>query len=640
MFTLHKKNFLALAVSGLFFPVASLAQNTELAQLAPVFVSATSDFSEDLQRPQSVTVITAAQIQKSGYTSIRDVLSKLGLVNVKSAFDATGSASVDLRGFGENAVSNVVFVVDGVKLNDNELTTARYAGVPLSSIETIEVIRGGASVAYGAGASGGVIRITTKKGGDKPGFSGSYNLSQGSANTQDAGVNFSYSEGPWLLNAYGSESSSNGFRNDSTYKRDAGGLKATWSNDSWRVGLSFTAEGSDAILPGGISPTAFANNSKASNGARDRVKFDRNIFQGFAAYEADDLSAGLRYSQRTHFSAGVFGANSSKSEYRQDQINPYVGVALDSPLGRHQLTFGLDFEDNTNDRDVVFPGFTSKDQITQDSTGFFIEDDWVLNPAWRVNLGSRYERASQQVAAGKKVFSITAHQAGLTHRLNEETEIYARTARSFRLPTGDEAPFGGNDFLTPQTSQEIETGLEKDLAEGKFQARFFQMDVDNEIIFDPVVFNNINLPKLRRRGLETGWRGDLTDQLNFNAAYQYVNSRFRVGRLEGGVVPLVSKHNVRMSLDYDISDVWSTGLNLEAQSKQRAGNTLMNRDSVLKVPGYATADLSLRYAQKSYSVAFQVQNLFDRDYYSTRFGANGIYPESGRAFFISLNGSF
>ncbi|WP_285199756.1 Plug domain-containing protein, partial [Klebsiella pneumoniae] len=92
-----------------------------LNQLPPVFVSSVVSDQAKAGQPVSSTRITAEQIRRSGYTNLRDVLLKLGQVTVRTPLDGSRSGTVDLRGFGENASANVVFVVDGVKLNDNEL---------------------------------------------------------------------------------------------------------------------------------------------------------------------------------------------------------------------------------------------------------------------------------------------------------------------------------------------------------------------------------------------------------------------------------------------------------------------------------------------------------------------------------------
>ena len=56
----------------------------------------------------------------------------------------------------------MVLVLDGVRLSENELGGAALSTIPIDTVDRIEIIRGGASVLYGEGATGGVIIITTK----------------------------------------------------------------------------------------------------------------------------------------------------------------------------------------------------------------------------------------------------------------------------------------------------------------------------------------------------------------------------------------------------------------------------------------------------------------------------------------------
>ncbi|MDP3176269.1 MAG: TonB-dependent receptor, partial [Spirochaetaceae bacterium] len=57
--------------------------------------------------------------------------------------------------------------LDGQRLNDARQGAPDLSLVPASSIERIEVLKGGASAVYGADALGGVIAITTKRPGDR-----------------------------------------------------------------------------------------------------------------------------------------------------------------------------------------------------------------------------------------------------------------------------------------------------------------------------------------------------------------------------------------------------------------------------------------------------------------------------------------
>jgi iron complex outermembrane receptor protein len=57
----------------------------------------------------------------------------------------------------------MVIVLDGVRLSENELSNAILSTIPIDSVERIEITRGGASVLYGDGATGGVVNIVTRR---------------------------------------------------------------------------------------------------------------------------------------------------------------------------------------------------------------------------------------------------------------------------------------------------------------------------------------------------------------------------------------------------------------------------------------------------------------------------------------------
>jgi iron complex outermembrane receptor protein len=630
--------------------VCLLAASPALAQeelafyaLPPVFVSSTHTAVSEKDQPFSTTVITAEQIRQSGYTTVRDVLSKLALVNVRTPLDGSRSASVDLRGFGETASANVVFVVDGVKLNDNEGVTPRYGSIPVSSIETIEVIRGGSSVAYGSGASGGVIRITTKKGRGREGFGGDVFASYGSYDTKELGATLYGGANGFSLVFNGSKEFTNGYRDNSEASRDLGSLALDWQGDVYSAGASFSAEGSKSRFPGSLNRAQFEQNPKQTNSPNDFGSFERNTFRFYGEADYGNWGTGVRVSRRTHEALGSFDFGTfvfdARSEYEQDQISPYLTFTLPHGTGAHVIRVGYDIEK------AALRGF---DAGTLESNAIFIEDDWTVNDVLRINAGSRYERSEQQKASGQtRDYSLVAHQLGASWKATEDLTLFSKLARSFRIPNANENGFAGVGttrvpFLNPQIADEFEVGLKTGLWNGEFSSALFVMDVENELFFDPTIVLpptinglNSNLDELRRQGAELKWNGTLRKDLRMIAAYQYLDAEFKSGSLSGGRVPLVAAHNLKVATEYDWTSSVSTEAILNIQSDQRSA---ANTD--LQIPGFGVLDLNWRYRADSYSVVFQVQNVLDKQYYRTQFGPNGIYPEIGRAFFVNLNAEF
>lgn len=637
--------FQKLPIVCLLATAPALAQE-ELAfyALPPVFVSSTQTAVLEKDQPFSTTVITAEQIRQSGYTTVRDVLSKLALVNVRTPLDGSRSASVDLRGFGETASANVVFVVDGVKLNDNEGVTPRYGSIPVSSIETIEVIRGGSSVAYGSGASGGVIRITTKKGRGRDGVGGDVFASYGSYDTKELGATLYGGANGFSLVFNGSKEFTNGYRDNSEASRDLGSLSLDWQGDVYSAGASFSAEGSKSRFPGSLSRAQFEQNPKQTNSPNDFGSFERNTFRFYGEADYGDWTTGVRVSRRTHEALGSFDFGTfvfdAQSEYEQDQISPYLTFTLPQGAGAHVIRVGYDIEK------AALRGF---DAGTLESNAIFIEDDWTVNDVLRINAGSRYERSEQQKASGQsRDYSLVAHQLGASWKAADNLTVFSKVARSFRIPNANENGFAGVGttrvpFLDPQIADEFEVGLKTGLWNGEFSSTLFVMDVENELFFDPTIVDpaafinglNSNLDELRRQGAELKWNGSLRKDLRMIAAYQYLDAEFKSGTLSGSRVPLVAAHNLKVATEYDWTPRVSTEAIVNMQSDQRSA---ANTD--LQIPGFGVLDLNWRYRADSYSVVFQIQNALDKQYYRTQFGPNGIYPEIGRAFFVNLNAEF
>ena len=164
-----KKTWISLACTVACSPAFAQpgAERIELSKLdannlPAVVVHSHQSFESDELAPPSATVITRSDIENAGYTTIAEIIEKLGFVATRQGLSGTRDATYDLRGYGGTASSNLAVIVDGVRYSVKEQAAARISAVPVQSIEKVEIIRGGSSVAYGDGASAGVIRITTR----------------------------------------------------------------------------------------------------------------------------------------------------------------------------------------------------------------------------------------------------------------------------------------------------------------------------------------------------------------------------------------------------------------------------------------------------------------------------------------------
>ena len=137
--------------------------------------------TDPLDAPAPVLQLDAQEIERTGLTSVGDLLQRLpvsgGALNTK--FNSSGnfgfppdgggigagSAQADLRYLGSK---RVLILVDGVRwVNGSSGSGVPSATdlntIPVGIIERIEVLSDGASPIYGSDAIGGVINIITKK---------------------------------------------------------------------------------------------------------------------------------------------------------------------------------------------------------------------------------------------------------------------------------------------------------------------------------------------------------------------------------------------------------------------------------------------------------------------------------------------
>ena len=153
-------------------PQGALAQD-EGAAIEEVIVTGSRVPRSDLEGVAPVSVYTAADIDRSGATSIGKILREIpsvagGAQTTQVNNGGGGTMQVSLRGMG--AVRTLVLV------NGRRVTASVDAGadgisvdlntIPTSIIERIEVLKDGASAVYGSDAVAGVVNIITKKGFD------------------------------------------------------------------------------------------------------------------------------------------------------------------------------------------------------------------------------------------------------------------------------------------------------------------------------------------------------------------------------------------------------------------------------------------------------------------------------------------
>jgi len=146
-------------------------QGEEARTLDRVTVTGSNIRRADIEGPAPVLVVTAADIERQGASTVYDALSTLSQFtgSVQNELNQSGftpNASVlNMRGLGPGY--NLV-LLNGHRLADypqpynSKSSAVDLSTIPAAAVERIEVLSGGASAIYGSDAVSGVVNIITK----------------------------------------------------------------------------------------------------------------------------------------------------------------------------------------------------------------------------------------------------------------------------------------------------------------------------------------------------------------------------------------------------------------------------------------------------------------------------------------------
>ncbi len=158
-----KLTLIAVALAVAVIPSGSArAQATDTAKLGTVVVSASKVPKPASSLTQPVTVLSGEDLRARGVTRVTDALREVPGAALVQSGSYGALTSLFLRG-GESRYTKVL--IDGVPVNAPG-GSFDFSHLTTDNIDRIEVVRGPASVLYGADAVSGIVQIFTRKGSD------------------------------------------------------------------------------------------------------------------------------------------------------------------------------------------------------------------------------------------------------------------------------------------------------------------------------------------------------------------------------------------------------------------------------------------------------------------------------------------
>jgi iron complex outermembrane receptor protein len=653
---------LALAVSLCFttaVPATALAEDAgaQVGQiLAPIVITGSRFDADPALAPIGATVISAEEIRRSGASDVNAAIRKIGGVYGRQSLDGSPDFSLDLRGFGTNSSQNMVIVLDGVRLSENELLNAVLSGIPVDSVDRIEITRGGASVLYGDGATGGVINIITKRPG-KAASSGGVFVEGGRFNAGEVRVSGAQAWNGFAADATLGTQRTDNYRDNNEFKQThfSGGAQWYANEGTDRAGFRYEGARQDMRFAGSLSEAQFNAKPRQTLTPDDNGALDYDRLTVFGQYRlfGHDVAADLSYRKKTVESTYVFGGVPSTSKYdsKQLQFSPRVR-RLGAVNGMiNEMVAGVDlikWERNTAS------SFSAAD-AEQTSKAIYLRDELRFDAAHegRVSAGVRRElfdkdfsdplgfsTSGYQVNQGLNAWELQASYMPLA-----QVTVFGKAGQSYRVANADENAYTpiGNQPLAPQKSHDAELGLSYAGNDSKITGRVFRHNLSNEIFYDPTLnFSfgaNTNLDPTRRQGVELDAEQRIAADWNVSAHYQHVQAKFTEGVNDGREMVLVPKNTLTARLSWATANQ-SADVGAQWVDSQRYGSDFDNACSG-RIPSYTTLDA--RYARKfgQWELALSGLNLTDKQYYSQAFACKGgIYPADGRQMKVSARYEF
>jgi iron complex outermembrane receptor protein len=683
------------ALLPLLFTISPLgAQQTvgigvgsEGASEVPSIVVQASRFEEQLADALPQTkIVTSAEIQKSGASNVSEVLSKVAGLPIRINLDGSTNAVVDMKGYGDTASNNVVILLDGVRLSENQQAAARTSMIPLEAIDHIEITKTGNSVLYGDGATGGTINIVTKRNvgnltvvsGGLASYSGYQSSIYHSQALQSSEISLfakQYASDNYRHNAKGNEFSTGanwvkhvdaqtdvGARFFASEERNKlpGALPLIYLNSSPRdtqvSGYNWDANVSSRSLT--LFGKKTIDNIELAIDLNDRTRKNSDSY----SYDAYDVYSGYHHTDWRQ----SYGNSSSNSQNQslspRVKVNNFVvhnnslQVGYDwlksQKYGQAFLTFGCstapcNVQNNTGGN--VY-------QMTHKSNGLYFRDILDFSSVHRITAGYRKEDYSQNRSIdygwGPSGYSIdgtaSASELEYSRKLQPNLTGYLRLSRNFRIANADD---NGNVAYAPtpvllsvQTSKDIDVGLNHQSESSTTEVSYFHSDVKNEIGYDPSQYANVNFDPTKREGFNLRQRLMLSKAFTLRSNLQYVNAKFVEGTYLGKTIPSVANFSGNLSLDYRIDAKQQFTLTSRFAQGSFMSGDFSNSQS--KIPGYVVEDMSYFYKEGNWSMVATIANITNKKYTDMGFYKSSytvpynltVYPNSGRNF--SLTGRY
>jgi outer membrane receptor protein involved in Fe transport len=498
------------------------------------------------------------------------------------------SQGISLRALGSTSASRTLVTQDDVPLNDAFSGVIHWQEEPELAIQSIELMRGGASDLYGSSAIGGVVSVIPAR----PTSDGAeLRSSFGGEDTYDDSIMGEAKRGPWGLLASGGGLATDGFIQEAPSQRGPVDMPSNVHSQN-AIMLAEHDSGQLRLLMRGSGFNEARNNGTPyqTNGTRLWRYATGGDWQGpHNATLVVRLYGSTDHFRQTFSSISNLpkAANPSCS-YRCGEtptkfsLTPYneLGAVAhwNQPLGAGLLLVaGADSHDvRVWDREQSFgssAAITNLHDHQRDSSayaeGMWVRKEWTFVGSGRMDWFQNYD--GQAMTLNGTTWKPSATQPpqfnqnffdprlGISRKLFEHWALSATAFQAFRAPTPNElyrSTQVGNKLTTPNGNllSERATGWEAGVATeyrwGSVRTSYFLTQVDKPITAvttnassSPILLKRENLGQIASRGVSIDFQLKPLSWLAIDGGYQYARATVTQGTQDlGNWIPEVARN--------------------------------------------------------------------------------------------------
>jgi len=546
-------------------------------------------------REKGCSFVTVIPVEKSHDDSLASVLTNTEGTSAWNYGSPAGFSYASIRGSTGN---QVLVLIDGIRVNNAEEGGFDLSAVPLSSVDRIEVLRGGGSSIYGADALGGVINVITRTPGLGPSTTvqasygsfntGSLSVSQAgkvrsldylaSVTTKGSEGNYPYDDPRMGLTKR---------ENNSFFSLDLMGKGRVTIVEKTKVSISGDIYGSDMGVPGDLlHPTP---EGKRTN---RRGFFSASVAEKWPSNGETELKAYFLSQIREYYD------NVSVPEDRKDIYRNYgTGVTLRSEgsLGWNSLYCLLEGRDE-------FAHSTPIGKKGRTTAAIYVND--TIDPVQgfiKLPLSMRFDLTDD-------FGSAWSPRVGFLLSLLKDLSMKGNIGTSFRAPALDDlywpedAFAKGNPLLRPEKAINYDIGAEGGIWGLRAEVAYFRNDVRDLIQWTPgAKWSPINITGTTvLQGVEAG-TAFTVPHASLLVNYTYLSAK------DGEERPLFYRpaHKVYSRIDLG-AGISSFFLDFQYVSFRYIDLTAQNT-----LPPYMIFGLGAAITWKSFEVRTRVRQVFD-----------------------------